>query len=135
METSNEQIETEMLSELFEASEKGKRGTYLTEEQVEEYFGSLQEAFDICCFRNVGTGGSFTLAGILLNFYNSSFRVDLGRMAILDEKHRKVALDVITLRGAYWNGKQEPHNWFDNGEEMINNLKEIYGESLFIESD
>src|SRR5262245_27603658 len=78
---------------------------------------SLKEGVRLAVHNN--HGGARVLARVLLSAYNGSrFPFDVSDLALLDEKHRELALNIMRLRAL----GHEPHNFFHNGGQLFEEM-------------
>jgi hypothetical protein len=83
---------------------------------------SLREGVRLAVYHD--HGGACVLARVLLSAYNGyRFPFDVSDLALLDEKHIELALNIMRLRAL----GHEPHNFFHNGEQLFEEMAAAWG--------
>ena len=83
---------------------------------------SLREGVRLAIHHN--HSGARVLAHVLLSAYNGyRFPFDVSDLALLDEKHTELALNIMRLRSL----GHEPHNFFHNGGQLFEDMAAAWG--------
>lgn len=96
----------------------------MDEQRLSELKVSVQNAFDWILKEAPGTGSARDIARIILWLYNCGAYPNTRAFNACDHERAQWCMDLIEY---FLTIRREPQQWFSNGQELMDRIKEQYG--------